>query len=193
MTENIPYLEGLNDPQKEAVLHIDGPLMVLAGAGSGKTRVITHRIVHLIHQGTAPHNILAVTFTNKSAKEMRERAIALTQKYLPSDRAVMDTQPVVTTFHSLGVRLLREFHETLGLRRHFTIYDRSDSQKAVKQALEKASYNPKEFEPRKMLSIISRAKGDAMTLLDFKDAANSYPEQVAAEVWEKYEAILANE
>jgi DNA helicase-2/ATP-dependent DNA helicase PcrA len=93
----------------------------------------------------------------------------------------------------LGVRLLREFHDTLGLRRHFVIYDRSDSQKAVKQAIEKANYNPKEFEPRKMLSIISRAKGDAMTLLDFKDAANSYPEQVAAEVWEKYETILVNE
>ena len=193
MTENIPYLEGLNDPQKQAVLHVDGPLMVLAGAGSGKTRVITHRIVHLIHQGTAPHNILAVTFTNKAAKEMRERVTALTQKYPPSNRAVVDSQPLVTTFHSLGVRLLREFHEAMGLRRHFVIYDRSDSQKAVKQAIEKANYNPKEFEPRKMLSIISRAKGDAKTLLDFKDAANSYPEQVAAEVWGKYEAILQNE
>lgn len=193
MSDNIPYLEGLNDPQKEAVLHTDGPLMVLAGAGSGKTRVITHRIVHLIHKGTAPRNILAVTFTNKSAKEMRERVTQLTQQFPPSDRAVLDSQPLVTTFHALGVRLLREFHDSLGLRRHFTIYDRSDSQKAVKQSLEKANYNPKEFEPRKMLSIISRAKGDAMTLLEFKDAANSYPEQVAAEVWERYEAILVNE
>ena len=115
MTENLPYTEGLNDPQKEAVLHTEGPLMVLAGAGSGKTRVITHRIVHLIHQGVAPHNILAVTFTNKAAKEMRERVIALTQQYFPSDRAVIDSYPVVTTFHSLGVRLLREFHDVLGL------------------------------------------------------------------------------
>ncbi len=187
------YIEGLNDPQKEAVLHTEGPLMVLAGAGSGKTRVITHRIVHLIHQGTAPHNILAVTFTNKAAKEMRERVGQLTQKYFPSDRAVIDSQPLVTTFHSLGVRLLREFHETLGLRRHFTIYDRSDSQKAVKQAIEKADYNPKEFEPRKILSMISRAKGDAMTILEYKDAANSYPEQVTAEVWEGYEKILQAE
>ena len=105
---NFPYTEGLNDPQKQAVLHTQGPLMVLAGAGSGKTRVITHRIVHLIHKGTAPHNILAMTFTNKSAKEMRERAVALTRKYPPSDRAVLDSQPVVTTFHALGVRLDRK-------------------------------------------------------------------------------------
>lgn len=193
MSEHIAYLEGLNDPQKEAVLTTDGPLMVLAGAGSGKTRVITHRIVHLIHQGVAPHNILAVTFTNKAAKEMRERVILLTQKYFPSDRAVIDSYPTVTTFHSLGVRLLREFHETLGLRRHFTIYDRTDSQKTVKQAIEEAGYNPKEFEPRKILSIISRAKGDAKTVLEFKDAAHSFPEQVAATVWEKYEATLRAE
>jgi len=190
---DLPYTVGLNAPQKEAVLHTDGPLMVLAGAGSGKTRVITHRIVHLIHQGTAPHNILAVTFTNKAASEMRERAIALTQKYLPSDRAVMDSQPVVTTFHALGVRLLREFHEAMGLRRHFTIYDRSDSQKAVKQGIEQAGYNPKEFEPRKILSMISRAKGDAITRLAYSDASGSFLEEVVATVWEKYEDILHKE
>jgi len=190
---NFPYTEGLNDPQKQAVLHTQGPLMVLAGAGSGKTRVITHRIVHLIHKGTAPHNILAMTFTNKSAKEMRERAVALTQKYPPSDRAVLDSQPVVTTFHALGVRLLREFHEAVGLRRHFTIYDRSDSQKAVKQAIEQAGYNPKEFEPRKILSMISRAKGDAITRLAYNDAAGSFLEEVVAQVWEKYENILHKE
>ncbi len=190
MSDSPQYTEGLNDPQKQAVLHTEGPLMVLAGAGSGKTRVITHRIVHLIHQGTAPHNILAMTFTNKSASEMRERAIALTQKYMPSDRAVIDSHPVVTTFHALGVRLLREFHEEMGLRRHFTIYDRSDSQKAVKQGIEQAGYNPKEFEPRKILSMISRAKGDAITRLAFSDAAGSFTEEVVAQVWEKYEDTL---
>jgi len=190
---NLPYTEGLNEPQKEAVLHTEGPLMVLAGAGSGKTRVITHRIVHLIHKGIAPHNILAMTFTNKSAKEMRERAVALTRKYPPSDRAVLDSQPVVTTFHALGVRLLREFHDAVGLRRHFTIYDRSDSQKAVKQGIEQAGYNPKEFEPRKILSMISRAKGDAITRLSYSDAAGSFLEEVVAQVWEKYEDILHKE
>jgi len=190
---NLPYTDGLNAPQKEAVLHTEGPLMVLAGAGSGKTRVITHRIVHLIHQGTAPHNILAMTFTNKSAQEMRERAVALTQKYPPSNRAVLDSQPVVTTFHALGVRLLREFHDAVGLRRHFTIYDRSDSQKAVKQGIEQAGYNPKEFEPRKILSMISRAKGDAITRFAYMDAASSFLEEIVATVWEKYEDILHKE
>ena len=192
-TPDLPYTEGLNAPQKQAVLHTEGPLMVLAGAGSGKTRVITHRIVHLIHQGTAPHNILAMTFTNKSAGEMRERAVALTKKYPPSDRAVIDSVPVVTTFHALGVRLLREFHDVVGLRRHFTIYDRSDSQKAVKQGIEQAGYNPKEFEPRKILSMISRAKGDAMTRQAYADAAGSFTEEVVAQVWEKYEDILQKE
>ena len=193
MSTEKPYLEGLNEQQRAAVTHIDGPLLVLAGAGSGKTRVITHRIVHLIHEGVSPRNILAVTFTNKAAKEMRQRVTDLIHRYHPSDRAGYDGHPTVTTFHSLGVQLLREFHEAMNLRRHFTIYDRSDSQRAVKQAIGQAGYDPKEFEPRKILGMISRAKGDAMTQLEYQDRANSYPEQVTASVWEKYEAIMAAE
>ncbi|MFT5036605.1 MAG: DNA helicase-2/ATP-dependent DNA helicase PcrA [Candidatus Azotimanducaceae bacterium] len=184
------YLEGLNDKQKEAVLHISGPLLVLAGAGSGKTRVITHRIVHLIHSGTAPHNILAVTFTNKAAKEMRERVEALIKKFPLSERTSFDSLPTVTTFHALGVRILRQYHEVLGLRRHFVIYDRSDSVRAIKKALEISGHNPKEFEPRKMLSIISRAKGDALSRTSFLESASSYPERVACEVWEHYENLM---
>lgn len=193
MSTETPYLQGLNDQQKAAVLYIDGPLMVLAGAGSGKTRVITHRIVHIIHTGVDPLNILAVTFTNKAAKEMRERVDQLVHKYSPSDRAVVDNLPLVTTFHSLGVRLLREFHVAMNLRRHFTIYDRADSMRAIKQAIIKADYDPKEFEPKRILGMISRAKGDALTQLAYQDAAGSFPEQVAAAVWEKYEAILQAE
>jgi DNA helicase II / ATP-dependent DNA helicase PcrA len=189
----IPYLSGLNNKQKEAVLTTEGPLLVLAGAGSGKTRVITHRIVHLVHQGSAPHQILAVTFTNKAAKEMRERVESLLHKFPPSDRAAIDSLPLVTTFHALGVRLLREFHEHLNLRRHFTIYDRADTLRAVKQAIEKAGYNPKEFEPKKILSRISRAKGDAQSVADFKASATKYPDQVTAVVWEIYESILKEE
>ena len=185
------HLEGLNDRQKEAVTYIGGPLLVLAGAGSGKTRVITHRIVHLIEKGVAPSNILAVTFTNKAAREMRERANALIREYIPTRPASLDGMPTVTTFHSLGVRILRDHHQTLGLRKSFTIYDRSDSQKAIKAALEKAGYSPKQFEPRKILGIISRAKGNALTRLEFTDSTAGYIEGVAAEVWEHYEEMLA--
>ena len=187
------YLTGLNQPQLEAVTTTKGPLLVLAGAGSGKTRVITHRIVHLIHQGVAPRNILAVTFTNKAAKEMRERVEKLVHEFPPSDRAVIDGMPTVTTFHALGVRILREHHDVLGLRRHFTIYDRSDSLRAIKQSLERANYNPKEFEPRKILGKISRAKGDAKTPIEFKEASSSYPDRVASEVWIHYEEIMRGE
>ncbi|MFM2424192.1 MAG: hypothetical protein RLZZ70_583 [Candidatus Parcubacteria bacterium] len=188
-----PYLAGLNDAQARAVTSINGPLLVLAGAGSGKTRVITHRIVHLIHEGVAPQHILAVTFTNKAAKEMRERVHALISKYASTMSDQGHFSPTVTTFHALGVRLLREHHDTLGLSRHFIIHDRSDSVRAVKQALEKANYNPKEFEPRKILSKISRAKGDAITCEQFKANATTYPDRVAAEVWAHYETIIAAE
>jgi len=187
------HLEGLNEPQKEAVTTTEGPLLVLAGAGSGKTRVITHRIVHLILGGVAPSNILAVTFTNKSAKEMRDRVLALIEKHAPAARAGFDSQPTVTTFHSLGVRILREHHEVLNLRRHFIIYDRADSNRAIKKAIESAGHTTKEFEPRKMLSMISRAKGDAITRTQYLEDASSYPEKVCAEVWKFYDKTMQEE
>lgn len=187
------HLDGLNARQREAVLATDGPLLVLAGAGSGKTRVITHRVLHLIKEGVAPDNILAVTFTNKAAREMRERVRTLLADHAPAARATTDTLPTLTTFHALGVRILRDNFSAVGVRRHFTIYDRSDSNKAIKRALEDAGYSSKQFEPRRILSIISRAKGNAQTRLSFTDAARTYPEEVAAEVWERYDKILAAE
>jgi DNA helicase-2/ATP-dependent DNA helicase PcrA len=186
----VDHLKELNEKQKEAVLYTDGPLLVLAGAGSGKTRVITHRIVHLIENGVAPHNILAVTFTNKAAREMRERVDELIKKRAPSARADIDSHPVVSTFHSLGVRILREHYGVLGLRRHFVIYDRGDSNRAIKKALETAGYGTKQFEPRKILSMISHAKGNALTRTEFVESARTFPERVAAEVWEHYDNAL---
>jgi DNA helicase-2/ATP-dependent DNA helicase PcrA len=187
------YLEGLNPAQKEAVMATEGPLLILAGAGSGKTRVITHRIIHLIESGVAPEHILAVTFTNKAAKEMRERVLELMRSTPSAARAGLDTIPVISTFHSLGVRMLREHHEAVGLRKSFTIYDRSDSVRAVKKALGAADFDPKQWEPRRILSLISRAKGDAKTRDVFALAAQSYPEEVAAVVWGQYERILKEE
>lgn len=187
------HLIGLNEAQKKAVVITQGPLLVLAGAGSGKTRVITHRIIHLIQEGVAPERILAVTFTNKAAKEMRERVTALVQQYQHTERAGYDALPTVTTFHSLGVRILREHHATLGIHKQFAIYDRSDSVSAIKKALTSAGYDPKQFEPRKILSMISRAKGDAVTQTEYQGDARSYPEKVAAEIWKRYDEILREE
>lgn len=187
------HLLGLNEAQRQAVTTTEGPLLVLAGAGSGKTRVITHRIVHLILNGVAPYTILAVTFTNKAASEMRERVIALIAEHGGAARAAQEGTPLVTTFHSLGVRLLREHHTTLNLKKHFVIYDRADSVKAIKQAIEKAGYSPKQFEPRTILATISRAKGDALSRGEFLESASSYPQKVAAEVWQHYEELLRND
>src|SRR5947209_15705810 len=119
-------LAKLTDAQREAVLHTDGPLLVLAGPGSGKTRVITCRVAHLLRQGIRPHSILAITFTNKAAGEMRQRVEAM----LPGNRVW------ISTFHSFGVRLLRQYADRMGLDRSFTIYDQGDRTRVVKAALE---------------------------------------------------------
>ena len=184
------YLSKLNLAQQEAVTHTEGPLLVLAGAGSGKTRVITYRILHLMEKGVRGDQILAVTFTNKAAKEMRERVFALTDSYPHIARILPDSKPTIATFHSLGVMLLRENHAALGLKRYFTIYDRSDSLSAVKQALEALGYGIKQFEPRKILSHISKAKGDAKTAADYGGESSSYIERVVRDVWTRYEIIL---
>jgi DNA helicase-2/ATP-dependent DNA helicase PcrA len=183
---------GLNDRQQEAVAALEGPVLVLAGAGSGKTRVITHRILRLVESGIAPERILAVTFTNKAAKEMRERVHALL-KNRPGGDMEGRSMPLVTTFHAFGVRILREQHERLGLPRHFVILDRADSIRAIKEALGSAGYDPKQFEPRKMLSTISKQKGAGYTAGEFSAKAESYGAKVAAEVWEKYEAVLTRD
>ncbi len=190
------YLEGLNDRQKEAVLHTEGPLLIVAGAGAGKTRVITHRILHLIKKGVAPHSILAITFTNKAAKEMRERVHALitTDPSLSPDHPALPTFPWLGTFHALGVYILRENSQRLGLSKRFTIFDKSDAVQAVKEAVRETNLDPKNFEPGKILGAISREKGKMVTLEMFKERANGdYMPAIVADIWEKYEAVLKKE
>ena len=180
----VKYLEGLNTAQKEAVLHTEGALLIVAGAGAGKTKTITHRIAHLIEEGIAPSSILAVTFTNKAADEMRDRVRTL----LSGKRGGF---PLVATFHSLGVRLLREFHEEAGIARGFSIWDRDDSLRAVKAELKRL--DTEEWTPRQILGAISREKGGGKTLAEYREGARSRREQVVAQVWEGYEQALARE
>ena len=147
----------LNKKQEEAVLHTEGPLLIAAGAGAGKTKTITERIVHIIKQGTDPRSILAVTFTDKAAKEMRERIISrLEEEHVIEKENPYHHTPVIKTFHSLGVMILREQSERMNLPKHPTILDASDSLAIIKRALEKLSLDPKLHDPSKIRGIISK-------------------------------------
>jgi DNA helicase-2/ATP-dependent DNA helicase PcrA len=173
-------LEGLNEPQKEAVLHARGPLLVLAGAGSGKTRVLTHRIAHLVETDQArPGEILAITFTNKAAKEMRERVEQLVG---PRTRAMW-----VMTFHSACARMLRTHGDKLGFTRSFTIYDEQDSVRLVKRCIDDLDIDPKRFTPRAIKRQISTAKNLLQDAEAYREHVGSYFEQTAADVYDQYE------
>ncbi len=189
------YLESLNSEQKEAVLTTSGPLLILAGAGAGKTKTVTHRILHLIHQGIEPKKILAITFTNKAAKEMRERVHNLLASDPTLNKPIpFNESPFVSTFHSLGVHMLKENARLFGLTRHFSIFDRSDSVRAIKEALESAGLDPKQFEPGKILHVISHEKGNMVTQQKFQEITGSdYFSGIVANVWKKYEQILQKE
>jgi DNA helicase II / ATP-dependent DNA helicase PcrA len=185
-------LSGLNDKQKEAVLATEGALLVLAGAGAGKTKTIAERIRHLVKKGVAPSSILAITFTNKAAKEMRDRV----NNMLSADRDInrpisMSERPFVSTFHSLGVHILKEQSQRAGLNRHFSIFDRDDSKKAVKEALEKRNLDTKMHEPGRILGIISREKGRGVTAEEYAvRMEGGYFSNIVGEVWTEYEKIL---
>lgn len=193
MTEK--YLEELNQKQREAVLYTDGPLLIIAGAGAGKTKTLTHRMLHLIKKGIAPENILAITFTNKAAKEMRERV----NKIIEDDQSFnlpisQNSRPFVSTFHALGVHILKQQSHLLNLPRHFSIYDRSDSKSAITSAIKELDYNPKEYEPNKILAIISREKGNMVTREEYEgNTNNDFMKNLVSQVWEKYEATLRKE
>src|SRR3989440_3342787 len=144
--EEQDLLADLPDAQREAVTHMEGPLLILAGAGSGKTRVITRRVAYLLQQGVRPGNVLAITFTNKAAGEMRQRVEALA----PGCRVW------ISTFHTLGARLLRQYGDRLSLDRNFTIYDQQDRNRLVKIALDDAGVGER-FTPETIQSAISKA------------------------------------
>jgi DNA helicase-2/ATP-dependent DNA helicase PcrA len=173
-------LAELNPPQREAVRHPEGPLLVIAGAGSGKTRVLTHRIAYLLATGAArPGEILAITFTNKAAAEMRERVEGLVGR---SARAMW-----VTTFHSACARMLRADAERLGYSRSFTIYDESDSLRMLKRCMGELGVDPKRYPPRAIRAQISGAKNKLVDAAAYAEAQGSVFEETVAEVYPLYE------
>ncbi len=176
-------LEGLNEPQRSAVTHTEGPVLILAGPGSGKTRVITHRVAYLVREKRiAPWRILAVTFTNKAAREMRERAIALMGE---DGRSV-----AMGTFHAMCARWLRIDGSAIGIDPNFVIYDDDDQVRLMKRILEELRVDPRRFAPRAVLSAISNAKSEMIVPEEFSRRARDYFDEVVARAYPLYQAAL---
>ena len=174
----------LNKPQKEAVFHTEGPLLILAGAGSGKTRVLTHRIAYLIEEkGVNPWNILAITFTNKAAEEMRQRVDSLV--------GIGAESIWVSTFHSMCVRILRRYIDRLGYDNRFTIYDTDDQKTLMKEVCRKTDIDTKRFKERMLLSVISSAKNERILPEEFElNAGGDFVQLKIAKVYKEYEAQM---
>ena len=193
------YLESLNEKQKEAVLYTEGPLLIVAGAGAGKTKTITHRIIHLIHKGVDPQSILAVTFTNKASKEMRDRIMSMLSEPIHGNDIKTDNfgqiqgAPFVSTFHSLGVHIIKENSHLIGLNKYFTIMDEGGALSIIKSIMKDRDIDPKQHEPRKIKSIISKSKGDFITVDTFSANVGSAAQSIVAIIWHDYEAQLKKE
>jgi len=172
--------KGLTDTQKQAVSHKDGAILILAGAGSGKTRVITSRIAALIESGIRPFNICAITFTNKAAEEMRQRVMAMN---VPAGAHV-------STFHSLCVRLLRQYGSRVGISSNFSIYDAADQKRCAKEAIKSCDIDIAQFTPGKMLGAISRLKNDLEDVDDVLEYANDFFTKIVAKVYQRYQKIM---
>ncbi|MER2057628.1 MAG: UvrD-helicase domain-containing protein, partial [Niallia sp.] len=176
-------LNGLNPEQKEAVKATDGPLLIMAGAGSGKTRVLTQRIAYLmVEKGVNPYNILAITFTNKAAKEMRQRIAAVL------GGASEDIW--ISTFHSMCVRILRKDIDRIGYNRNFTILDTTDQQSVIKGILKDRNIDPKKYDPRAILASISSSKNELVTPEEFAKTAGDYFSQIVSDVYTEYQRRL---
>src|SRR5690606_5961257 len=175
----------LNPAQREAVTTLSGPLLVLAGAGTGKTRVITYRIAQLVRHGTPPHRILAVTFTNKAAREMRERALRLLGK-----RPRGAKPPEISTFHSLCVRILRRHAALLGYPTEFSIYDRGDQEMLARLVLRDIRVSDSTLRPGELLGFISTWKNQNVSPDEARQAAEGHRAEVAAQAYARYEAQL---
>jgi DNA helicase-2/ATP-dependent DNA helicase PcrA len=182
-------LDGLNPKQKEAAMHKDGPLLVLAGPGSGKTKTLTHRIAYLIANGISPYNILAVTFTNKAANEIKERVFNLLSS-LHKDAFTSTAQPLIGTFHSICAKILRmEAHE-LGFSARFTIYDDDDQERVVKHILEETGVISKQVSPQKVAQTIANIKDELLDPVEYQEKAETPYERTVANIYPLYQEKL---
>lgn len=179
-------LEGLNEKQREAVEQTEGPVLILAGAGSGKTKTLTHRVASLIQSGVSPYNILAVTFTNKAAKEMRQRVGQL----LAQDGENRSFMPYMGTFHAICVRMLRQDGEYVGIPKNFVIFDESDRQSAIKQVCKQLFIDEKQFKPSSIAGLISAAKNELISPAEYSGSAKLPAQKVAAQIFPLYERAL---
>jgi len=179
------FLEDLNAPQKEAVQTTDGPLLVFAGAGSGKTKVLTHKIAHLIEQGVRAENILAVTFTNKAAKEMKERVVSLISGINENSQNLN-----MGTFHFICLKILRENFELIGCKQNFIIFDGDDQISLVKNIIKELDLDKDKFKPRVFLSHISNLKSNLTNERDFEKEASGFFPQLVSRVYTKYQDYL---
>ena len=181
----------LNEAQQEAANKTEGPLLIIAGAGAGKTKTLTERIVTIVKQGTDPRAILAVTFTNKAAKEMRERIIhRLEEEHIIEKENPYHHTPIIKTFHSLGLMMLSEQSDRLNLLRHPTILDSADSLSIIKRAVEQLGLDPKMHDPSKFRSIISREKGDFVNQKEYQAKVTTAQMDIVATVWRIYDEEL---
>lgn len=191
------HIDQLNNAQKKAVIKINGPILIIAGAGAGKTKTVTTRIVNLIQNNIQPESILAITFTNKAAKEMRERVQHMLESDVNLTEIIRNRKPFISTFHSLGVYMLKNFGHTQGINKNFTILDRDDSRKKIKEILVNKGHDPKKIEPSKVLNIISKNKGNNITLQEYTTRVLSGHDGFLGEtvqaVWAVYESQLRKE
>ena len=184
-------LEGLTPEQREAAMHVDGPLLIIAGAGSGKTRVITRRVVHLISLGIPAHSILAITFTNKAAGEMKERVGKVLGRPLHDFGKLDQRWPTICTFHSLCLRVLRHYAPLIKLPANFTIFDSGDQTKLIKDALKMLDISSTNFSPGTIHAAISNAKNKLMTADLYAKSAGDFFAKTVARVYTKYQQLLA--
>ena len=191
MIDTQALLEDLTPPQREAATHVDGPLLIIAGAGSGKTRVLTRRVAYLVAQGIPATSILAITFTNKAAGEMKQRIEKLLGRQVRDFGRLDQPWPLICTFHSLCLRVLRHYAQQIGLPANFSIYDSSDQAKVVKEAIAALELSSTNFPASTVHGTISNAKNQLLSPEDYARSANDFYHRTVARVYEKYQKLLA--